>query len=68
MAICATLQLIHVMGPPRDAYVYHYSFDHSRFVVVVVRMLFTTQQRLQYQFSKALPRCETFPEITAEYT
>ena len=67
MAQCAVLQLMHVMRPPHDAYVYHYSFDRSRFVVVV-RMLFTTQQRLQYQFSKALPRCETFPEITAEYT
>ena len=30
------------MGPPHDAYVYHYSFDRSCFVVVVC-MLFTTQ-------------------------
>ena len=46
---------MHVMGLSRDEYVYHYLFDHSC-LVDVVRMLFTTQQRLQYQLSKALPR------------
>ena len=39
---------MHVMGPPRDAYVYHYLFNRSRLVDVVC-VLFTTQQRLQYQ-------------------
>ena len=42
-------------GTPHDAYVYHYLFNRSRLVDVVC-MLFTTQQRLQYQLSKALPR------------
>ena len=46
---------MHMMGPSRDAYVYHYLFNHS-YLVDVVRMLFTTQQRLQYQLSKTLPR------------
>ena len=41
-------------GTPHDAYVYHYLFNRSRLVDVVC-MLFTTQQRLQYQLSKALP-------------
>ena len=56
------------MGPPRDAYVYHYSFNHSR-LVDVVHVLFTTQQRLQllntsYQKSRL---DETFPALAAEY-
>ena len=34
-------------GIPRDAYVYHYSFNRSH-LIVVVSVLFTTQQRLQY--------------------
>ena len=42
-------------GTPRGAYVYHYSFNRSRLVDVVC-MLFITQQRLQYQLSKASPR------------
>ena len=39
-------------GTPHDAYVCHYSFNCSR-LVDVARVLFTTQQRLQYQLSKA---------------
>ena len=46
---------MHVMGLPRDAYVYHYLFNRSH-LVDVVRVLFITQQRLQYQLSKASPR------------
>ena len=46
---------MHVMESPSDAHVYHYSFNCSR-LDDVVRMLFTTQQRLySYQLSKALP-------------
>ena len=45
---------MHVIGPPRDAYAYHYSFNRSR-LVDVVHVLFTTQQRLQYQPSKVSP-------------
>ena len=48
-------QLMHVMGLLRDAYVYHYLFNRSR-LVVVVHVLFTTQQRLQYQLPKASPQ------------
>ena len=45
---------MHMMGPPRDAYVYHYLFNRSR-LDDIVRMLFITQRRLQYQLSKASP-------------
>ena len=50
-------------GTPHDAYVYHYSFNHSC-LVDVVRMLFRTQRRLQYQHRLD----ETFPAFVAEYT
>ena len=42
-------------GIPRDAYVYYFSFNRSH-LVDVVRMIYTTQQRLQYQLLKASPR------------
>ena len=35
----AHCKLMHVMGPSCDAYVYHYSFNHSR-LFDVVRVLF----------------------------
>ena len=34
---------MHMMGPPHDAYVYHYSFNHSG-LVAVVHVLFTTNR------------------------
>ena len=42
-------------GIPHDAYVYYFSFNRSH-LVYVVRVIYTTQQRLQYQLSKASPR------------
>ena len=37
------MQLMHMLGPSRDAYVYHYSFNHFG-LVAVVRVLFTTNR------------------------
>ena len=39
----------------RDAYVYYFSFNRS-YLVDVVRVIYTTQQSLQYQLSKASPQ------------
>ena len=36
---------MHMMGPPYDAYVYHYLFNGSR-LVDVVRMLFSVSYQL----------------------
>ena len=56
----------HVMGPHVMHMIYHYSFNRSRLVDVVC-MLFTTQWRLQYQLSKASPRCEYLSENSILY-
>ena len=52
---------MHVIGPPRDAYVYHYLFNHSRLVYYLQtnRGCNTSHQKPHLD--------EIFPALAAKY-
>ena len=58
-------KLMHMMGPPRDAYVYHYSFNRSHLVDVCSTYVCYLQPNRGCNTSYQKPRLdETFPAST----